>query len=241
MKIIEFIHDDAHPEESNIDLWVKKNSFSTKKVYIYKNSDLPDYSSYDLLLLHGGAQHLWAKADYPWLKKEIAYVKKTLELKKPVIGFCLGSQILAEALGSNVFKADISEIGWYGITPRLQSKKNTLLYGLEDGFETFLWHSDHYHLPANCESLAFTKAAQHQIFVSTIYPAVAYQFHPEYTKEIISHYCETFYDSDWKGIVGDGDKDIFLQGLERRTDTLPLFEELMTNALDWFSVKFTTR
>ncbi len=241
MKIVEFIHDQDHPDISNIDFWVAEQGYSTKKVRVYQENELPAYASYDLLLLHGGAPHLWDKASHPWLEREVAYVKQALELNKPVIGFCLGSQILAEALGSKVYLAQQKEIGWYWITTRQPSCNSRLLDGLEAGFETFLWHSDHYHLPLNCQTLAFTEAAEHQVFASLAYPAVSYQFHPEYTKEIIRQGCLSFYEENWKAVMGEGGQELFLQGLSSRPETYQLFAKLMANALAWFSEKFNLK
>lgn len=120
MRIIEFIHDEDHPViPSNVDIWVDRNPHLHSQKMLVRNIDIyPRFDSYDLLILHGGEQHLWDKAADPWLSGEVDYVRRALESNKPVIGLCLGSQIIAEALETPVFKGHQSEIGFYNVSCR---------------------------------------------------------------------------------------------------------------------------
>ncbi len=99
MRAVELVHDTDHPAaDSNFDLFIRARVESqTMRMKAYKG-EFPAFSDFDLLVLHGGSQHLWDKGADPWLAREVAFVRKALEHGKPVIGFCLGGQILAEAL-----------------------------------------------------------------------------------------------------------------------------------------------
>ena len=113
MRIVEIIHDADHPKWSNLDQWVGENpSFNTRKIEFYQQWQWPKLHSFDLLILHGGSQHLWNKYATPWLYQEIDFVKETLAKGLPVLGFCLGSQIIAEALGVKVYPSPRREVGW---------------------------------------------------------------------------------------------------------------------------------
>ena len=74
---------------------------------VYLDEPLPDPSSYDLLLIMGGPMSIHDEDQYPWLVQEKQRVRETIGRDKPVIGFCLGAQIIADVLGAQVFKAPI--------------------------------------------------------------------------------------------------------------------------------------
>jgi GMP synthase (glutamine-hydrolysing) len=235
MRIVEFIHDYDHPDLSNLDQWLAAHAdWRTRKVRVYQSPEWPRPEEFDLLVLHGGTQHLW-ECDAPsWLGREVEFVRKTLRRGCPVLGFCLGSQLLAQALGGQVFATAQPEVGWFRIEPRPEAAGHLLFEGLESGFNTFLWHSDHYTLPDGCDSLAYTAAAPHQIFVSHQLPAVGLQFHPEYSVPMIRNFMADLDEVSVCRETGFPTKEAFLHDLESRPETYPLFAQLLENVLRWF-------
>jgi len=238
MRIVEFIHDNDHPKFTNLDYWLRENSsYQTKKIIINNYVEFPQVKDIDLIILHGGLQHLWNKDADPWLYREIEYVREALKNNKPVIGFCLGSQIIAEALKGKVYKANEKEVGWFKVIIPPEVREHLLLEGLEEGFTSFMWHSDHYELPGNCTSLGFTEAAKHQIFVSDCFPAIGFQFHPEYTIENIRTYLEIYDDEAWSDGRYALGKSNFIKEIELIPKTYDLFKQLIANSLKWLSIK----
>ena len=234
MKVFEFIHDQDHPVLTNVDFWLKVMGFQSEKISINSEANYPDFKDLNLLILHGGSQHLWDKGTDPWLYKEIAYVREALEKNIPVIGFCLGSQIIAESLGGEVYLADEQEVGWFKISLNLEGRGNILLKSLEEDFISFLWHSDHYSLGEGCKTLGFTEAAENQIIISDSFPAIGFQFHPEYTKENIDTYLTTYDESCFTvGKYGNG-KESLIQVTKTMPETYELFQVLMNNSIAWF-------
>lgn len=237
MKIIELLHDIDHPKVTNVDFWLDESIESTsKKIKVSNIETYPKLEGIDLIIIHGGVQHLWDKDADPWLYKEVEYTKEAIKRGIPVIGFCLGAQIIAEALGGKVYNANEKEVGWVNIEPTMNGKKHKILEGLEKGFRTFLWHSDHYELPDSCTVLGYTEAAANQIFVSNNYKAIGFQFHPEYTKENIEMYLDECDDFTWSGGKFAFGKDNIAKETKKLSSTYDLFKRIFTNSICWVNI-----
>jgi GMP synthase-like glutamine amidotransferase len=236
LKIIELIHDYDHPDiPSNVNIWAeKRGNIVIQRHYAYKDTVYPELDTFDLLIIHGGSQHLWNKETDPWLTQEIDFVKKAVSKNIPVIGFCLGSQIIAEAFNGRVFQNEKKETGFFPIIPYPEFLKHPLLKGLEKGFSTFEWHGDHYSLPEGFQTLAYTETAKNQIIVSKSVPAVGFQFHPEYTNKIISTYTVLNDQEQWHLEEGAVCMNEFIQAVSLREETYELFQKLMENTLNYF-------
>ncbi len=237
MRIVEFFHDEDHPELSNIDLWIQEYNHQSQKALVYKGDNFPELDSFDLILLHGGAQHLWNKDADPWLHVEVDYIRKVLKANKPVIGFCLGSQIIADALGAKIYPDEAIEFGWIKVIVKPEAEGHVVLKGLEEGFVSFMWHRDHYELPENCVSLAYTSTAANQIFISNSMPAVGFQFHPEYTREIVKTYYQTYRGTEYLELPHSLPIDEFNKNTDALPDTYLLFRQLLNNAVRFLNLK----
>ncbi len=137
------------------------------------------------LIVLGGPVGVYEAATYPYLSDEIELIKDALKENKPVLGICLGSQLLAAALGARVYKSGRQEIGWRPVKSSAAAAQNDLLWKeIENQFTAFHWHGDVFELPAGAVSLASSSLTEHQAFR---YGKNAYGilFHPEATREII--------------------------------------------------------
>ena len=238
MKILEIIHDADLIVPTNIDLWVQKQDGVTTHRIMASSLEFPRPKSFDLLILHGGIQHLWNKNPDPWLVDEIRYVKSVLESGTPVIGFCLGCQIIAEVLGAEVYKANHKEMGFYKLNIRKKAVEHPLFTGIENSFSSFVWHQDHFKLTDQFRSLVYTKLAKSQMIVSDSLPVVGFQFHPEYTKEIIRDYASQLPNEKWMVFDKKVNTAAFLKALDKMPETFPLFEKLIENSLAYLRSKF---
>lgn len=130
-----------------------------------------------LLVVLGGPIGVYDEDFYPFLHTEIGAVRARLSAKRPILGLCLGAQIMASALGSSVYPAGATEIGLAPI--RLTEEgRASVLSPYEAAPMAFHWHGDTFDLPAEARLLASSEAVTNQAFAIGDH-ALAFQFHPE--------------------------------------------------------------
>lgn len=181
-------HDPLDFSNTNIDFWAKKCGHTVVRTYVCNGEALPRPDTFDWLMVMGGSPHAYDEISNPWLPAEKAFVAQTLKRGTPILGICFGAQVLAEALGGTLFRAEHPEIGWHEVRLTTEGKNSFLFQGVPETFESFHWHVDHFSLPTGCVRLAASEATPNQAFFSKTHPAVGIQFHPEYTLEIIEYF-----------------------------------------------------
>ena len=148
----------------------------------------------DLLVVLGGPIGVYQQDDYPFLTDEIALVARRLKKNLPTLGLCLGSQIMAAALGARVYPGGRGEVGWSPLEITAAGMRSPLRHFTGDAATVFHWHGDTFDLPAGAELLASTAVYPHQAF--SVGPRVlALQFHPEVTplgleRWYVGHCCD---------------------------------------------------
>jgi GMP synthase (glutamine-hydrolysing) len=100
-----------------------------------------DPRGYDAVMTFGGAMHADQESDHAWLAPEKRLLVELLQAEMPLLGVCLGAQLLAAASGGGVARASQPEIGWYGVESTEAGQTDPLLGALTPGFEAFQWHS----------------------------------------------------------------------------------------------------
>lgn len=138
----------------------------------------------DLLVVMGGPIGVYETADYPFLTDEITCISRRLNSGRPVLGICLGAQLMAAALGARVFPGgNGKEIGWGHISSPLDSAPPTWFRPLlAPGLQILHWHGDTFELPAGATRLARTERYENQAFTWND-NALGLQFHPEVTAQ----------------------------------------------------------
>jgi len=159
-----------------------------KVTYVYHDLGAPLLAGdFDGLIIMGGPMS--ANENLPGLIDELGLIEKALALGKPVLGICLGSQLIAKALGARVSRNAELEIGWEAVTLTDAGAKDIVFKGIESPAMFFHWHGDTLDLPSGAEWLAYSKKCRHQAYR---YGRRVYgiQFHPEITAEMIADWCE---------------------------------------------------
>lgn len=135
-----------------------------------------DLAQADLLVVLGGPIGAHDDALYPFLADEVDLIRRRLDSARPLLGICLGAQLMARALGAAVAPMGHKEIGFSPLSLTLQGSSSPLA---RIGTQPVLhWHGDQFELPAGCTSLATTPACPHQAFMVGEH-AMAWQFHLE--------------------------------------------------------------
>lgn len=152
---------------------------------------IADFGDADLLVVLGGPIGVYEDEFYPWLTDEIAFIAARLKAQKPILGICLGAQLMARALGARVYPGPAKEIGWKPLS--LTREGEDLLAPLADQ-PVLHWHGDTFDLPDGAVLLASTDVCRNQAYALGRY-GLAFQFHPEargegFERWLIGHACE---------------------------------------------------
>jgi GMP synthase (glutamine-hydrolysing) len=131
----------------------------------------------DLVIVLGGPIGVYETDAYPFIAGEIAAVATRLASNKPLLGICLGAQMMAAALGARVAPGPVKEIGWAPLMLTAAGKASVLA-PLGNQNPVLHWHGDNCELPARCERLASTAHCPVQAF-SRMPSQLALQFHLE--------------------------------------------------------------
>lgn len=116
------------------------------------------------LIVLGGPMGVYEGEKFPWIASEVEWIRKAVHTGMPVIGICLGSQILAAALGARVFPQSHKEIGWDEIELLPDSRQDPLLRDIPSPLKVFHWHGDTFDLPKGAVCLARSRSCRNQIF-----------------------------------------------------------------------------
>jgi GMP synthase-like glutamine amidotransferase len=129
----------------------------------------------------------------PWLRDEKAFIKQAIEAGKPIMGICLGAQLLADILGAPVYENRYTEMGWFPVRASGGENKPEFFEGLPGEIAVFHWHSRTFDLPTGAVPLYESESCKNQGFIYNG-RVVALQFHPEMNEERIISLIERFRD-----------------------------------------------
>jgi GMP synthase (glutamine-hydrolysing) len=144
------------------------------------------------LIIMGGPMGVYQTDRYPWLRDEMRLIEDAMKLNLPVLGICLGAQILAAALGAKVDRNPAGkEIGWHPIRLSDSAKDDRLMRGLPTTMTPFHWHGDIFDLPPGAASLASSEKTPCQAFRhgDKVY---GFQFHFEVTRDGVAAMAAAF-------------------------------------------------
>ena len=156
----------------------------------------PALDGYGAAMVFGGAMNVDEEEAHPWLRTEKRLLRELLERGTPLLGVCLGSQLVAEAAGALVRAAARPEIGWHEIELTPEGAADPLLGVLPERFESFQYHHYEWLLPPGGVTLARSALAL-QAFRLGERPVWGLQFHPEVTEADLGSWLD-----DWRNDPG---------------------------------------
>jgi GMP synthase-like glutamine amidotransferase len=160
--------------------WLLEKGFEITSTKFFKSDFLPDPHLIDLLIVMGGPMSADDQERYPWIDSEIRFIHDVIQLNQPVLGICLGAQLIAKAMGAKIYPNAEKEIGWFpveGISPG-----DTAGFRFPQSMTAFHWHGETFDLPGGAVHLARSRGCEHQAFqIGT--SVIGLQFHLETTRE----------------------------------------------------------
>jgi len=156
---------------------------------LFEGEKLPDVHEVDLLVVMGGPMNIYEEDKYPWLIEEKRFILEVIHAGKPVLGICLGAQLIADLLGAPVFPGDFREIGWFPIFLTDEARQTDIAAVFSGEFPVFHWHGDTFAIPEGAVHLALSPACKNQAFIYGN-RILALQFHLESTPESIKALVE---------------------------------------------------
>ena len=125
-----------------------------------------------------------------WIQDEQSLIRKAIDHEVPVMGICLGAQLMSAAMGGTITHGPGMEIGWHRVTPVPENKLNDWLKDLPDELVPFHWHADTFSIPQGATSLLYSDCRNNQAFVYK--NCIALQFHLEMTVDMVKEWLRLF-------------------------------------------------
>jgi GMP synthase (glutamine-hydrolysing) len=149
-----------------------------------------DPLGYDAVLVLGGAMNVDERERHDWIAAEEVLLAELLEQEVPLLGLCLGGQLLAASTGAQPRRASRPEIGWHQIEVTAEGADDPLLGSLAPSFEAFQWHSYEFPLPPGAVPLARSEVCLQACRLGE--RAWALQFHPEVSAADARHWIDDY-------------------------------------------------
>lgn len=182
-KVVHWLQHVAFEGLGSMERWARDRGYGLNRTRLFAGEELPDVNGFDLLVVMGGPMGVHDQGRYSWLEKEKAFLREVVAAGRPVLGICLGAQLLADVLGAGVTANPEKEIGWFPVT-RAEglvggAVPEALARLLPARKTVFHWHGDTFALPEGATRLYSSAVCVNQAFVRE--RVVGLQFHLEMT------------------------------------------------------------
>lgn len=174
------------------DILRTKDKFRLQYLKLYKdNYKSIDINKYDALIILGGPMNVDEVDKYPFLEWEISLIREAEKRNLPILGVCLGAQLIAKAFGARVYKGLSREVGWHKVQITDKGKCDKIFSMFPDEFKVFQLHSDTFDIPRRAVRLAESLLCKNQAFriKENVY---GLQFHLEVTRDMLSDWTKTY-------------------------------------------------
>jgi len=204
---------------------------STRSDPALPDPGFPDPGEIDLLVVLGGPMSVNDEAELPWLAAEKRFVRAVIEAGVPVLGICLGAQLIARAMGARVYPATQKEIGWFPVRRATRDlAPPAATFRFPDIIDVFHWHGETFDLPRGAVRLASSEACENQAFQLGAC-TIALQCHLETTPESAREIVENCRGELQPGASVQDEATILSAGPDR----YERINELMTEVLDFLT------
>lgn len=156
----------------------------TLTIHPYRSELFPSHKEISGMISLGGSMHANDDETNPWIPHECELLRACVLENMPVVGVCLGGQMMARALGGRVEKTGTVELGWFPIQLNAAGKTDPVLGSAGTSPTVYHWHEDTFHLPDNATLLAYSRGCPRQAY-RVGERAYGFQFHPEADHQLL--------------------------------------------------------
>ncbi len=172
----------------SIEPWLETAGDHITNTRFFESTDLPEPTEVDLLVIMGGPMSVNDESALPWLIDEKRFIRRYVQTGKPVLGVCLGAQLIASAMGARVYPNRLKEIGWFPVQGVAPLDGSTFRF--PPAVEVFHWHGETFDLPTGAVRIARSEGCENQAY-QIGRSVIGLQFHlettPESLRQMVSH------------------------------------------------------
>jgi len=164
----------------SIEPWLRNAGYRITVTRLFESAKFPNLREIDFLIIMGGPMSVHDENIIPWLFAEKQFIREAIDTDKPILGICLGAQLIASVLGAEVHQNSMKEIGWfpiYGI-----ALNDNSFFEFPPSLKVFHWHGETFDLPLETVCLAKSDVCENQAF-QLGHSVIGLQFHLETTPQ----------------------------------------------------------
>ena len=211
--------------------WAEQRGHELKRTNVFDDGQLPSLGDFDALIILGGLLHVHQHDVYPWLVAEKQLIRDCIDGDRPILGICLGGQLIADVLGAKVGRGE-KEIGWYPIDLTPDARRFDYFADWPDRIRPLSFHTDAFDLPPGAVRIARSELCPDQGFTLGG-KIIGLQFHIEYTIENIKALVETVAERSSNPALVESARSV-LNEPDRVAPMRELFEQLLDRAvIEW--------
>jgi len=174
----------AFEDAANIAVWADERGHRLTHTRLDLDQALPESADLDWLVVMGGPMNVDEHDVYPWLVREKDFIRRVINRGVPVLGVCLGGQLVASVLGGRVTRNRQKEIGWFPVNLTAEAATMPVFSRFQRELLAFHWHGDTFSIPPGAVRLAASDGCDNQAFQYGRH-VVALQFHWDYSLQSV--------------------------------------------------------
>jgi GMP synthase (glutamine-hydrolysing) len=182
VRVLSLIHQDDAPTGTFADA-VRERGGELTEWNLARGAPPEPPEAFDAVFIFGGGVQVDQEDQHPWLRDEDDLIKSLLAAEVPLLGVCLGGQLIAKAAGGHVGPAPREEVGWHEVQLTPEAAGDPLFASGPERFDTFQWHSYAFDLPPGGVPLAQNSVGLQAYRIGDSVWGI--QFHAEVTREIV--------------------------------------------------------